>query len=92
MVELPSELVVLISAGVAFLVTNGLKALFPSWDISGVSAKITAALVTCVVALANQGLALVPAEFQQVVVTVFALIISILGAYGIHFTIKASRG
>jgi predicted RND superfamily exporter protein len=90
--ELPNELVVLISAGVGFLVTNGLKALFPAWDISGVSAKITAALVTCVVALGNQALAFVPAEYQQVVVTLFALIISILGAYGIHFTLKAPKG
>jgi hypothetical protein len=92
MITLPNEIVILISAGIGFLVTNGLKSLFPAWNISGVAAQITVALVTCVVALANQGLAFVPAQYQQVVVTAFTLIISILGAYGVHYSTNRSRG
>lgn len=91
MFTLPVEIVTALSAVIGFLVTNGLKALFPSWDISGVAAKVTAALVTCVVALANQALLLVPEQYRPVVLTVFTLIIAILGAYGIHFTVKGSR-
>jgi len=89
--NLPNEIVVLIAAGIGFLVTNGLKSLFPKWDISGAASQITAALVTCVVALGNQLLAFVPAQYQQVVVTVFALIVSVLGAFGMHYTLKQQR-
>lgn len=88
MFELPNELVLLLSAGIGFLVTNGLKSLFPNLDISGTAAKITAAVVTCVVALANQGLALVPVEYQQIVTTVFTLIVVVLGAFGVHYSMK----
>lgn len=90
---LPNEIVLLLSAGIGFLVTNGLKALFPSLDISGTSAKITAALITCLVALINQGLALIPAQYHQIVLTVFTLVVSVLGAYGIHYSLKVrARG
>ncbi len=86
-IELPQEIVLLIAAGIGFLVTNGLKSLFPNWDISGAAAKITAAIVTCVIALTNQGLAFVPATYQPVVITVFTLIVAVLGAYGIHYSL-----
>jgi ABC-type Na+ efflux pump permease subunit len=89
MITLPNEIVVLLAAGIGFLVTNGLKSLFPNWDISGSAAQITAAFVTVVVALANQGLALVPVQYQQVVLTVFTLIVTVLGAFGIHYSLKA---
>jgi ABC-type Na+ efflux pump permease subunit len=89
MITLPNEIVVLLAAGIGFLVTNGLKSLFPTWDISGSAAQITAAFVTVVVALANQGLALVPVQYQQVVLTVFTLIITVLGAFGIHYSFKS---
>ena len=88
MITLPNEIVILISAGIGFLVTNGLKSLFPNWDISGTAAQITVALVTCVVALANQGLAFIPPQYHQIVVTVFTLLVSILGAYGVHYSLK----
>ena len=89
MITLPEELVLLIAAGVGFLVTNGLKALLPNIDISGTAAKITAALVTSVVALSNQGLALIPAQYQPIAVTLFSLVIAVLGAYGIHYSLKS---
>jgi len=87
--ELPNELVLLITAGVGFLVTNGLKALFPSLDISGVSAKLTAAAVTSVLVLINWGLSFVPVEFQQPVAAAFGLIVAVLTAYGIHYSLKS---
>jgi len=85
--QLPNEIVLLLSAGIGYLVTNGLKGLFPKWEISGSAAQITAALVTCMVALANQGLALVPPEYQQITLTVFTLIVSVLGAFGVHYAV-----
>lgn len=91
MFELPNEIVVLIAAGIGFLVTNGLKALFPGVDISGVSAKVTAAAVTAVVALANWGLSFLPVEYREPAAAAFALIIAILSAYGIHYSLKAQR-
>ena len=91
MITLPNEIVILISAGIGFLVTNGLKSLFPKWDISGAAAQITVALVTCVVALANQSLAFIPTQYHQIVVTVFTLLVSILGAYGVHYSLNKQR-
>jgi hypothetical protein len=91
--ELPNDLVLLISAGIGFLVTNGLKALFPNLDISGVAAKVTAAVVTSVVALASWGLTFVPEQYRQVVSSIFTLIIVVLSAFGIHYSLKAqARG
>lgn len=91
MITLPNEIVILISAGIGFLVTNGLKSLFPNWDIQGTAAQITVAIVTCVVALANQGLTFIPVQYHQVVLTAFTLIISILGAYGVHYSLNKQK-
>ena len=91
MITLPNEIVIIISTGIGFLVTNGLKSLFPNWDIQGTAAQITVALVTCVVALVNQGLTFIPAQYSQIVVTLFTLIISILGAYGVHYSLNKQK-
>jgi len=87
----PEDIVVLLAAGIGFLVTNGLKSLFPNWDMSKATQQITAALVACVVALANQGLGYVPVEYQQIVLTVFTLVVSILGVFGVHYSLKQLR-
>lgn len=89
--ELTDAIILLLTAGIGFLVTNGLKALIPGADISGVAAKVTAALVTAFIALANFGLAFVPVQYHDAVMAVFALIVSILGAYGIHYSLKSLR-
>lgn len=86
---LPNEIVLLLEFGIGLLVTNGLKSLFPNVDISGSSAKVTAALVMICVTLSNQLLAFVPAQFQPVASTLFGLIVAILGAYGLHYTLKS---
>ncbi len=86
--ELTQALVLVLTAIAGFLVTNGLKALFPKADISGVAARVTAGVVTSVIALINFGLSYVPAQFHDPVLALFGLIVSILGAAGIHYTIK----
>ena len=89
--ELPNDLVLLLSAGIGFLVTNGLKALFPNLDISGVTAQVTAAVVTAVVVLANWGLSFIPEQYRPVVTSVFTLIVVVLSAFGIHYSLKAQK-
>ena len=88
--ELSDALVLLLTAGIGFLVTNGLKSFLPGADISGVSAKVTAGIVTAFVALVNFGLGFVPVQYHEAVMAVFAVIVSILEAYGIHYSIRSA--
>lgn len=88
-IELTDAIVLLVTAAIGFLVTNGLKAAFPNVDISGVSAKVTAGIVMALVTFANFLLSFVPAQYHDAVTSGFALIISLLGAFGIHYTLKA---
>jgi len=92
-IELPQELVALISAGVAFLVTQALKYLggLVGLDISGWGSFITAALVTIVVGIANSLLGYVPAQFESVVQVAFQLLIVLFGAMGIHGFYKLAK-
>jgi hypothetical protein len=90
-VTLPDPLVLLIAAGVGFLVTNGLKALLPKADIAGTAAQITAAVVTGLVAFINQLLALIPSAYQEPTAIGLTLLISIVGAFGIHYTLKNNQ-
>lgn len=84
---LPSYLELLLAAGVGFLVTNGLKSF--GLDVSGYPAKITAGLVTSLVAFVNTLLQFVPEGAREPVGVIFLLIASIFSAYGIHYTQKA---
>lgn len=88
--ELPIEIQMLIAAGVAFLVTQGLKSIseFIGFDISGIGSMITAALVSAVIVFANALLGAVPPEAQQTVQAIFGLLVALLGAFGIHKTVK----
>lgn len=83
---LPSYLELLLAAGVGFLVTNGLKSF--GLDVSGFPARITAGLVTALVAFVNTLLQYVPEMARQPVGVIFLLIASIFSAYGIHYTQK----
>lgn len=87
----PNEIQLLLAAGVGFLVTNGLKSLSQllGKDISGWAAAITASVVTGIVAFANSLLSAVPAANQETVVILFTLLVSILGAFGAHYSLKA---
>ena len=83
-VQLPDKLVGLISIGVIYLVTEGLKALGSVFkvDISGGGSVIAAALTTAVVAFLNGWLALVPAAWAPVANQILTLIVLLLGAGG----------
>ena len=90
---LSPELQVLLAGLVGFIVTAGLKDL-SSWlgkDFTSLASAITGTLVTVVVALANQALALVPAQYQQSVSIAMTLIVAVLSAFGIHGTLKSLR-
>lgn len=85
---LPSEFQLLLAGAIGYLVTNGLKGL--GVQVTGVAAQITAGLVTASVAFINSLLALVPAAAQPSAAVGFSLVLTILSAYGIHYSRKAA--
>jgi len=88
MFELPIE----VKALLAFLVTQGIKALLGLFgaDLAGKWAAVVAALVAAVLVFA-EGLLASP-EVQDIIVKVLTLLAGILGAFGIHKTYAAIRG
>ena len=88
---LPDEIKVALSSLIGFLVTEGLKALFPNVDIAPFVKVISAAVFTALVMFADGLLALVPPEYQSVVAGVLGLIVALLGAFGIHGVFKKTR-
>lgn len=89
-VELPIELQALLAAGIGYLVTQGLKSLSKmlNADLSGWGAAITASVVTTVIYFFNAILSAVPASAQPSVTIALTLLVSILGAFGVHSTVK----
>lgn len=92
-VELPVELQALLAAGIGYLVTQGLKSLsnLLHSNLSGWTAAITASVVTTVIYFFNAILSAVPAAAQSSVSIGLMLIVSILGAFGVHATFKAKK-
>ena len=92
-IELPLELQALVAAGVGYLVTQGLKSLSKllKADLSGWSAAITASVVTTVVYFFHAILSAVPVEAQPSVSIFLMLIVSILGAFGVHSAVKGKK-
>ena len=88
--ELPIELQVALSGLVAMIVTEGVKALFQK-EIPELAKVITAGLLTIIFGAFNYLLSLVPVEFQSTVSAVFAVVVSLLGAFGLHRMYKAMR-
>jgi hypothetical protein len=85
----PRELVILLAAGVTYLVTNGLKS--TGLEFGGATSRIIAGSVFSLVTFANELLAMVPIDAQPAVKGGFILIIGILSAYGIHFSTKKPK-
>ncbi len=85
-VELPAELKMLLGMFVTVIVTQFLKWLGDKLgvDLSGYTAKVTAALVGAVLVLINAVLSHVPAEFAPIVNQLFALVVVVLGAFGAY--------
>ena len=89
--ELPAEIKIFLSSIIGMIVTEGLKALFPNKDLSQVAKVMSAAIFTGLVMFADGLLALVPAQYQGVVGGVLALIVALLGAFGLHRIYKQVR-
>jgi len=87
---LPIELKVALGGFLTFLFTAGLKALANLFnkDFSGWQAGVVAALVAAVVVFLESLVALIPAEYVEVVGALFALAVTILSAFGFHYTRK----
>lgn len=92
--ELPNELIVLITAavggGVTWLVVEGFKGLSEALgkDLSTfakvAAGIIAAASVGTIIALANAALGFVPVEYQPLAAQILGLIVMVFGAMGIQ--------
>ena len=93
MLELNPELQALLLAGVTYLVTQGLKSFgaLVGFDLSGAAAAITAGLMGIVLAILSGLLGIIPAEYHEIANIIMALLVGILGSFGIHKTVKDSR-
>lgn len=87
---LPTELQALLAAGIGYLVTQGLKSLSKllKVDLSGWGAALAASIVTTVVYFFTALLSAIPASAQPSVAIGLTLLVSILGAFGVHSTVK----
>jgi hypothetical protein len=88
LVQLPNELKVILAPFIAFLVTEGLKALGALFnvDLSGRAAAVAAAVVSAVFVFADLLLANVPPSAEPYVAGALDFLVVILSAYGIHRT------
>lgn len=89
-VTLPVELQALLAAGIGYLITQGLKSISKllGKDLSGWGAVLTASIVTTIVYFCNALLSAIPASAAPTVTILLMLIVSILGAFGVHATVK----
>jgi len=89
--QLPPELInFLLVIPLTFLITEGLKSLSAllGRDLTGAAAFIVAGLVAAVMAFINALLASIPPAQEPIWTAVFQLIVLLLGAAGLHKTIK----
>jgi hypothetical protein len=88
---LPEWAVLLISAGITWLVTNGLKSLTKTlpWvpTIEGQATALVAAIVGFIVVFGNGLLSMIPATYHAGVIAFFAFVGTLLSAYGVHYTV-----
>jgi len=86
LVVLPDELKAILVPFVTLFVTEGLKALGNLFgvDLSGKAAAVAGAICGALFFFADVLLARIPPEFEGVANAVLMLLVSILGAYGLH--------
>jgi hypothetical protein len=86
LVQLPENLKLILTPFVAFLVTEGLKAVGALFkiDLSGYAAAVTAAVAGALFLYADSLLALIPPAFEPFANGLLAFLFVILSAYGIH--------
>jgi hypothetical protein len=87
---IPVELQQLIAIGLAFLVTEGLKALsnLVGKDLNGAGAAIAAALTTAALVFFEAILGAVPEQYRAVVKSLLGLLVVLLSAFGVHKQVK----
>lgn len=92
-VAVPEDFKVILAGAIGWIVTEGLKALgkLVNVDLSGNAAAVTGALVTAFVFFSDLLLAKIPPQYDPVVSSVFALLVAILSAYGIHRQFALAR-
>jgi hypothetical protein len=88
LVQLPNELKLILTPFVAFLVTEGLKAIGGLFhlDLSGYAAAATAAVAGALFLFIDNVLATVPPAAEPFVNGLLTFLYVILSAYGIHRT------
>lgn len=88
--QLPPELVLVLSGLIGTVVAQGLKSLgkFANVDLSGSIAAITGAVVAFLVALVNGLLLQVPAEYENAVRGVLAFLVILMAPAGVYDFIK----
>jgi uncharacterized membrane protein len=76
---------------VTFLVTAGIKSFSAQFgiDISGQASVITAAIVAATMGLIRAYAGQIPAEYLPVIEQIAGVLITLLGAAGLHKTMKA---
>ena len=86
MLSLPLEIKGLLT----FLITQGVKAFLALFgkDMSGVTAAVVAVIVGSTVFFIDGVLALVPVEYVDSVGAFLTLLVSLLSAFGIHYSYK----
>jgi len=87
---LPVDFEGIISLVVIFVVTAGLKSVSSKLgkDLTGWAAMIAASITSAVVLFFNALLSAVPEPAQASVAVALTLLVTILGAFGVHGTIK----
>ena len=86
---LPSEIKLALSSLIAMIVTEGVKAVFKK-ELPELVKLLTAVVFTALISLSEGLLSFVPLEYQATVSAVFALVVSLLGAFGLHRIYKAA--
>ncbi len=86
-VSLPIEL----KAALTYFITQGIKAVLNlvGKDMEGFASAIAAVAVGSLLFFIEGALALVPAEYLDSVSAIFALAVSLLSAFGLHYTVKS---
>ncbi len=86
---LPSEIKLALSSLIAMIVTEGVKAVFKK-ELPELVKLLTAVVFTALISLSEGLLGFVPFEYQPTVSAVFALVVSLRGAFGLHRIYKAA--
>lgn len=95
---IPAAVELFLTAGIGFLLTNGLKSLskalkanrYFTWfpDLSGLATTSTTMIITVLILFGNAILAAFPADWVPVARAVFQVIGVAIAAMGIHYTVK----